>query len=277
MQEYAETFLCQNTPLLSIVHAGAVENNTAVLILVGGPQYRVGSHRQFVQLSRFLAKHGVTSMRPDVRGMGDSCGSKINFYENAADIKAAIDALFRCEPHIKHVVLWGLCDAASMALIYGYTDPRVSGLILLNPWLENDEAKAKAMLRHYYLKRLFNRGFWKKLLSKQVDLSRSFREVKQFEQTKRESTPDNAKGYQQAMLIGLKKFTGHVTIILSGNDITAQSFEQTLKRDKQWKNYVANKAIVHRLAKADHTFSNSVWKSVVEKWTLKAMDSLNRK
>ena len=44
---------------------------TAVLVVVGGPQVRAGSHRHFVQLARHLATHGHAVMRFDVRGMGD--------------------------------------------------------------------------------------------------------------------------------------------------------------------------------------------------------------
>ena len=41
----------------------------AVLVVVGGPQYRVGSHRQFVSLARALARQGMTTVRFDYRGM----------------------------------------------------------------------------------------------------------------------------------------------------------------------------------------------------------------
>jgi len=54
--------------------ADAAAADTGVLIVVGGPQYRVGSHRQFVMLARFLADHGVPCMRFDYRGMGDVSG-----------------------------------------------------------------------------------------------------------------------------------------------------------------------------------------------------------
>ena len=59
----------------------AVPDDTGVLVIVGGPQYRVGSHRQYVQLSRHLAEQGIASMRFDVRGMGDSPGVQRSFEE----------------------------------------------------------------------------------------------------------------------------------------------------------------------------------------------------
>ena len=41
-----------------------------MLIVVGGPQYRAGSHRQFTLLARDVAATGVPTMRFDYRGMG---------------------------------------------------------------------------------------------------------------------------------------------------------------------------------------------------------------
>ena len=46
--------------------------DSAVLITVGGPQYRVGSHRQFTLLARELAAQGIASLRFDYTGMGDA-------------------------------------------------------------------------------------------------------------------------------------------------------------------------------------------------------------
>mgnify|MGYP000113667174 FL=1 len=62
-----------------------------VLIAVGGPQYRVGSHRQFLLLSRRLAAEGFPVFRFDYRGMGDSDGAMRSFENVSEDIAAAVD------------------------------------------------------------------------------------------------------------------------------------------------------------------------------------------
>jgi alpha/beta superfamily hydrolase len=89
-----------------------------VLVVVGGPQYRVGSHRQFLLLSRRLASEGYPVMRFDYRGMGDGGGAMRSFEDVSADIGAAIEAFQRRCPSVRRIVLWGLCDAASAALLY---------------------------------------------------------------------------------------------------------------------------------------------------------------
>ena len=48
---------CEGDRLLGIVSEAAPDKDApiGVVIVVGGPQYRAGSHRQFVQLARELA------------------------------------------------------------------------------------------------------------------------------------------------------------------------------------------------------------------------------
>jgi pimeloyl-ACP methyl ester carboxylesterase len=77
--EQAFSFSVEGDTLLGILHAPAIVRSgttgTGVVIVVGGPQYRGGSHRQFVQLARRLAHEGHAVLRFDVRGMGDSSGA----------------------------------------------------------------------------------------------------------------------------------------------------------------------------------------------------------
>jgi hypothetical protein len=41
-------------------------------------------------------------------------------------------------------------------------DPRVSGLVLLNPWSRPPEGEAKAYVHHYDVRGLLRRRFWLK-------------------------------------------------------------------------------------------------------------------
>ena len=103
---------CAGDALLGIVHKPARPNRRGLVIVVGGPQYRVGSHRQFLMLARGLAEAGIAVMRFDYRGMADSDGAFRGFEDIGADVAAAIDVFTETVPEIEEVALWGLCDAA---------------------------------------------------------------------------------------------------------------------------------------------------------------------
>ena len=116
--EKARVFGCAGEQLMGILALPDAPLATGVVIIVGGPQYRAGSHRQFVLLSRALASAGHSVLRFDYRGMGDSTGDLQNFETVNPDIDCAIDTLQAGVPGLLKVVLWGLCDGASAALLY---------------------------------------------------------------------------------------------------------------------------------------------------------------
>jgi alpha/beta superfamily hydrolase len=109
-------FECERDRLPGIAAFPDAPADIGVLIIVGGPQYRVGSHRQFVLLARAIATAGIPSMRFDFRGSGDATGEQHSYEDIGPDIGAAVAALFARMPQVKRVVLWGLCGAATAAL-----------------------------------------------------------------------------------------------------------------------------------------------------------------
>ncbi len=151
------SFVAKGEDLLGIVALLGRSRTGGVLIVVGGPQYRVGSHRQFVQLARHLAAGGAACMRFDYRGMGDGGGATRPFDEIDADVRVAVDTFFAACPRVTSIVLWGLCDGASAICFYAATDPRITGVVLVNPWVRTQVGEARTYLRHYYVRRFFSR------------------------------------------------------------------------------------------------------------------------
>ncbi|MDD2720465.1 MAG: hydrolase 1, exosortase A system-associated [Gallionella sp.] len=270
--EQALTFDCAGSRLSGIITRPVTAADTGVLILVGGPQYRAGSHRQFTLLARQLANQGIASMRFDYRGMGDSEGEPRTFEEVDDDIRAALDTLLERTPGLRHIALWGLCDAASSAMLYAHTDARINSLILLNPWVHSEAGAARTRLKHYYLARLTQRSFWKKLLSGKLSLGQSANDLTKSAQsaltTAAPATPTDPRhglpGYIERMRSGLNRYRGGVLVILSGNDLVAQEFISLTRNNKDWKRIMRSPRFTQCfMPEANHTFSTQVWRDAV--------------
>lgn len=277
--EIPVVFDCEGNRLMGIIAQPEQPMQIGVVIVVGGPQYRAGSHRQFTLLARQLAEQGIPSIRFDYRGMGDSEGD-IRYFESIdADIRAAIENLLARLPHIQQVTIWGLCDAASAALYYAPTDRRVQGLVLLNPWAHSPTATARARMRHYYFAKLTSRAFWIKLFSGKVKLGNSLGEFADSARRASVTAPQHevdpnidlrygSPGYVDRMLQGLKQFRGKLELILSGNDLTAQAFEELLRSDRRWQKACSDsRVMIKKLPAATHTFSTRLWRDQVAAWS----------
>jgi exosortase A-associated hydrolase 1 len=277
-EERALAFACRGAWLygiLSLPQAAAAPQSRGVLIVVGGPQYRAGSHRQFTLLARDLAAAGIPAMRFDYRGMGDSEGELQDFENVNEDLRAAVDRFFAEVPGLTEVVLWGLCDGASAASMYAPQDARVAGLVLLNPWVRTEEGAARATLRHYYKDRLFDARLWKKIGSGQFDVKGSVRSLYENVGKAFAAKPAPEAGARapdaplpERMQGALTRFTGRVLVVLSGADLTAQEFSDLSQRPGAWQRLMAAPHFTRRqIDKADHTFSRRPWQDQVSSWT----------
>ncbi|NHZ92470.1 hydrolase 1, exosortase A system-associated [Massilia sp. CCM 8733] len=143
-EQRALQFTCQGNSLIGILDLPERPLARGVLVVTSGPQYRIGHHRHFTLLARVLAGRGIPVLRFDHRGMGDSEGEARTIDALGDDIHAATRAFFAQVPEMRELVLWGLGDAAMAALRYAQADQRVSGVVLLNPWVAPREGEAVA-------------------------------------------------------------------------------------------------------------------------------------
>ena len=77
--DQALVFPCAGEALVGVASIPATPLALGMVVVVGGPQYRAGSHRQFVLLARRAAAAGIATLRFDYRGMGDATGPPIGF------------------------------------------------------------------------------------------------------------------------------------------------------------------------------------------------------
>lgn len=285
LQEAPLIFTCDRARLIGILHKPMQAKKHGVVVVVGAPQYRVGSHRQFVLLARELALAGFPVLRFDYRGMGDSEGPFLGFEAVSSDLRAAIDKLFAEVPTLDEVVLWGLCDGASAIAFYAASDRRVSGVVLLNPWVRSERRLARTRVRHYYLQRLAKREFWHRLLAGQVGLKAFLRDVTSSIAAVWYETTNSASGASHAataadaapqddtmlaerVAASLRNFHGRVLFVLSGNDLTAKEFEETVLKTREMRQWLKAHAItIRRIKDANHSFSTRAWREQVHRWT----------
>jgi pimeloyl-ACP methyl ester carboxylesterase len=138
--------------IMTLTNTAAPNPNPTVVILNTGIVHRVGHHRMYVTLSRSLAGAGFNVLRFDFAGIGDSEPrtdglSPLN--SSLADLGEVLDWLER-ERGISRVVLVGLCSGADHAILYGHSDPRVAGLVLMEPSIPT----TVRFYVHYILRRL---------------------------------------------------------------------------------------------------------------------------
>lgn len=265
MSEQGVIFNSNGKQLVAIEHLPELvaqeQPKKGMIIVVGGPQTRVGSHRLFVYLARALAKKGVTVFRFDYSGAGDSEGTVSTFSDIQDDIDAAIKTFQLRHSDITDLALWGLCDAASAILLYLSEKPeqaKIKRIFLVNPWVRQAQTQAKAYLRGYYIKRFLSKNFWQKLLTGKIKTKSTFSDIQKFHQQSQTSNNINKQdNFVTDMLRGLNQFSGTCDILLSGNDLTADEFKLLIKIDKHWRHAMARATINKQtIDHTDHTFSH---------------------
>jgi uncharacterized protein len=273
-QEEAVVFRCDGDDLVGILARAQNGGRRGVLVVVGGPQYRAGSHRQFTLLARTLAANGTPAFRFDRRGMGDSAGSPRNFDTIGSDIAAAISTFQRLVAGLEEIVLWGLCDAASAAMMYAATDARVGGIVAVNPWVRSEETLAQSRVKYYYPRRLIDRDFWAKLLRGNVSIGAASGDFLASVRRSRYREAQKQDDFITRMRCGLEDFGGHSLVVLSGNDLTAREFCEVVAADTRWTRAIERPSVKRiQLRDADHTFSTPQWRLAVERHTLEWLAS----
>ena len=142
---------------------------TGLVMVTGGTQTRIGSHRMYERLAKRLAEAGYPCLRYDRSGVGDSEGDETDWRDSGPDIAAAAAGFRREAPEVQRLIGFGLCDGASALAFHGRA-AGLDGLVLLNPWLVEAQAgaPAPAAVKAHYRQRLTSLAGWKKLLSGSV-------------------------------------------------------------------------------------------------------------
>jgi len=248
----------------------AAIRTVGVVIIVGGPQTRVGSHRQFVLMARALAQAGYPCLRFDYTGMGDSPGPSPDFERTEPDIRRACDALMQEIPGCARIALWGLCDGATAALFYAAGDKRIAAVIGANPWARSDATRSAALVSGHYGARLGSAEFWRRVLTGKVNVieagCEAFRHLMQARgRPVLSSDSPGVNDLPTRLAQALRAPPELVRLQLSGRDLTAAEFELVMQAARISEGTAVS---IFRLPEADHTYSDpDSWRAIIDDTT----------
>lgn len=258
------TFPCAGAEL-----AGSLDEAVGaigLLLVTGGSQTRIGSHRMYERLARALAEQGFPCFRYDRRGVGDSDGEDPGFKGSGPDLKAAAVAFRTKAPALERVIGLGLCDGATAIALFG-REAGLDGLILVNPWLVEAEANEPppAAIRAHYRQRLLSREGWKKILSGAVDWRKLLSGVRRI--LRRDDSAPLARETAAALRAGGLR----AWLILAEGDATGIAAVQELKA-AAFRGLVEGREII----KSDsHTFARAGDAAALAAAAVRAMKALS--
>lgn len=111
-----------------------IKKNIAMILVTPGMLHSVGPFRMYVDVARKLSEMGVSSLRFDLSGIGESLGVGIggeSIDRAATETIEAMDYL-SAKHNIKEFILFGLCSGADDSFHTALKDDRVKGVIALD-------------------------------------------------------------------------------------------------------------------------------------------------
>jgi len=273
--EEALKFKLNEKTLFGILHHLSPKDHIVkiLVMVVGGPQTRVGSHRLYVQLARKLVHEDMAVFRFDYEGIGDSEGEFVGYKSAGPSIEAAVNFLYAQCPSLKKIVIWSLCDGSSICMKMGYEiENMIEGMILCNPYLHEETGKAKTIIKFYYIKRLMEKNFWEKIFKMKFSPMESAKSMKElFKNAWFRQEENNEEDFQMdihplEIVDGLVKFNKPIFFLLSNDDLTAKHFYDFYKDNKKYFKVLNQKDFQFQfIDSADHTFTNSSSKEKLSK------------
>ncbi len=133
-----------------------------IVVVNAGIVHRVGPNRLYVDMARSIAALGYPVLRFDLAGLGDSdsMGGGASLVESAIhDVQHAMDHLAQTRQATEFLV-FGLCSGANYAMATAYADPRVVGVMLIDPTV----SRTKRSLMVHAVRRLSHVGTLRELV-----------------------------------------------------------------------------------------------------------------
>lgn len=134
-----------------------------VVIVNAGIIHRVGPNRLYVDVARAVAALGFPVLRFDLAGLGDSEANRTeaSLLESALlDVHTAFDYLASTHGATTFLA-FGLCSGANYALLTAFREPRVIGVLVIDPTV----TRTRRSVMVHYARRLRNLSTLRSMLT----------------------------------------------------------------------------------------------------------------
>ena len=258
------TFACAGAELAASLDGAG--GSTGLLLVTGGSQTRIGSHRMYERLAKALAELGYPCFRYDRRGVGDSGGDDPGFRGSSPDLSAAAAAFRRESVGLKRIIGFGLCDGASALALFA-AEAGLDGLILVNPWLVEAEAgePPPAAIRQHYRQRLLSLEGWKKILSGSVDYRKLLKGIRKI------AVREQVSPLARDAALALSSARLRAWAILAEGDAIAIAAQQEMKA-AIFKGLIEGS---QKVASDSHTFARPGDEAALLAATVRALEALS--
>lgn len=245
-----------------------IVDSQAVIILPGWGGTRYGPQRILLQLASKLAALGLTTLRLDFRGRGESSASANNSTLDSMieDTCTAVQWL-RAEHGIKEIILVGLCSGGNVALGAAGLLSDVKQIICwsLLPFME-DKATAKKQGTHrggliqQLLRKFLNPDSWRKLLRGEANVRGAVQVIAHDKEG--DEVEKARKTSSRNILRDLENFPGNFKLIYGSRDPEAEGAEKFFVNWCQ-QHHVA--LTTRQIEGAPHNFYTADWtRQVIE-------------
>ena len=277
--------------LFGILHEPEIAQpaRPAVILLSPGVKMRVGPQRLYRRMAEQFVAAGLTLLRFDFYGLGDSEGELTeellrdvyNHIEVGRFVDDTLDAMnwLQAETGHRTFILSGLCGGAITGLLTGARDARVVGLLGLGitPLLASRSADPSLYMTRgqlesigkTYLQKLTNPRAWLRLLTLKSDYRLLWRSVVRTAKPVEPATaapppsePDNASPLFPPAFFEMTRSSRPMLLVFGGSDRLHFEFEEKfVARHRAQLAERPDAYDVHVVEKANHVLSADAWQS----------------